>query len=303
VTVAPEGLLAARRLLLEHLDMHPGRTVDADLDPAEVGVIGDTAHAAGGDSYHLGKDQIIRSGHRYSVDESPRDARGLSIYASAMDVGWFEVSVAGKRWTLRDFSVWLVAQCKAGVPDTRDIREIIYSPDGRTVKRWDRLAKSTTGDDSHRWHTHISEFRDARGRHMPGLIRRWLTHIALIPEDDMPLSDTDIDKVAAKVVPQVVAGVWGKQYRDHNLPNPDGTVPVRTTGALLYDARTDAWRARLETAALHTVLDKLAGVIAAGGGSVDVAAIRRAVKEEVRDAVADFGEGGAAALRNEPEPA
>lgn len=40
MTTAPPGLLEARALLLAHLDMHPGQTVSADLDPAEVGIVG-----------------------------------------------------------------------------------------------------------------------------------------------------------------------------------------------------------------------------------------------------------------------
>jgi hypothetical protein len=86
MTAAKKNHLAARALLLQYLDLHPGQTPDADLDPAEVGIVGDTAHAEGGDSYHLGKDQIRKTGHRYSVDESARDKRGLDGYASAMDV-------------------------------------------------------------------------------------------------------------------------------------------------------------------------------------------------------------------------
>ncbi|HEU5110201.1 MAG TPA: hypothetical protein VFT95_16800, partial [Micromonosporaceae bacterium] len=189
MTVADPGLLAARRLLLERLDAHPGQAVNADLDPAEVGIVGDTAHADGGDSYHLGHDQIRARGGRprYSVDESPRDQAGLDERASALDVGWFFVRVAGKAHTLRTFSVWLVAQCKAGTPDTAGIREVIYSPDGIVVKRWDRLGVRAGGDRSHLTHTHISKFRDADGHQIAALMRRYLTEIGLL-EDEMGLT-------------------------------------------------------------------------------------------------------------------
>ncbi|MEU4640820.1 hypothetical protein [Micromonospora sp. NPDC023814] len=177
MTTAPESLLAARRLLLEHLDVNKGLTRAADLDPAEVGIVGDPAHRGG---YHCGRDRL--DADDYSVRESARDRNGLTLDASALDVGDFSISVRGKRHTLASFSMWLVAQCKAGTPDSRDIREVIYSPDGRVVRRWDRLGKRTSGDSSHRWHTHISFHRDAikAGRGPVPLFRRYLTEIGLI---------------------------------------------------------------------------------------------------------------------------
>jgi hypothetical protein len=65
---------------------------------------------------------------------------------------------------------------------------------------------------------------------------------------------------------------------------------------------------RAQGAALTTVVEQLAAAINAGGGSVDTAAIlagvdhrlgalRSALTEETRDAVADLGEGGAAQVR------
>ncbi|MFI5833222.1 hypothetical protein ACIA5A_06045 [Micromonospora sp. NPDC051300] len=180
MTTAPPTLLAARRLLLDHLDLHPGKVVPADLDPAEVGIVGDAAHVGEGDSYHLGSPEQDPRGS-YSVRETPRD-RALTGYACALDVGDFTVSVGGRRHDLRSFSVWLVAQCKAGAGDTGDIREVIYSPDGRTVRRWDRWARRTSGDSSHLWHTHISFHRDAikAGRDQTPVFRRYLTSIGLI---------------------------------------------------------------------------------------------------------------------------
>ncbi|MEU7609560.1 hypothetical protein [Micromonospora sp. NPDC049204] len=174
MTRAPVNLLAARSLLLTHLDNAPGAN---DLEPAEVGIVPDAAHRGG---YHCGSDRVI-SGD-YSVVESPRDRAGLTLDAAALDIGGFEVTVGGKRHTLASFSVWLVAQCAAGSADTRDIREIIYSPDGSTVKRWDRLGKRSSGDSSHRWHTHISYHRDAikAGRDQTAVVRRYLTSIGLI---------------------------------------------------------------------------------------------------------------------------
>lgn len=181
MTTAPSNLLSGRSLLLDHLSEH-------GLSGAEVGIVGDAAHIGEGDSYHLGTPEQGSSG--YSVSESSRDRNGLCGYASATDVGSFSVTVGGKVHNLRTFSVWLVAECAAGAPDTLDIREVIYSPDGKVVRRWDRLKRRTSGDSSHLWHTHISVFRDATkaGRGLVAVFTRYLTEIGLIKpaeEDDM----------------------------------------------------------------------------------------------------------------------
>ena len=179
MTRAPANLLAVRSLLLTHLDNAPGPD---NLDPGEVGIVGDSAHRGG---YHCGSNRTVTND--YSVFESPRDRAGLTLDASALDVGQFKVTSGGKTHTLASFSAWCVAQCAAGAADTKDIREIIYSPDGSAVKRWDRLGKRTTGDSSHRWHTHFSFFRDAikAGRDQRPLFRRYLSSIGLLEDDDM----------------------------------------------------------------------------------------------------------------------
>ncbi|MEU8333834.1 hypothetical protein [Micromonospora sp. NPDC048839] len=179
MTRAPANLLALRSLLLTHLDNAPGPD---DLDPDEVGIVGDPAHLGG---YHCGSDRVVTND--YSVVESPRDRAGLTLDAAALDVGQFEVRSGGRTHTMASFSLWCVAQCVANAADTRDIREIIYSPDGSTVKRWDRLGKRSTGDSSHRWHTHFSFFRDAikAGRDQRPLFRRYLSSIGLLEDDDM----------------------------------------------------------------------------------------------------------------------
>ncbi len=186
MTAAKPHHLAARRLLLDHLDVHPGKAVGNDLDPLEAGIVGDTAHQQGGDSYHLGKDKIRARGsrNRYSVDESPRDQRGLNNYASAMDIGYFKVATSRGTFDLYDFNAWLIGLCKTGDPDTADLREVIYSPDGLTVRRWDDLGVRSTGDNSHLTHSHLSEYRDADGHRMVRLVTRWLQHIGLILEED-----------------------------------------------------------------------------------------------------------------------
>jgi hypothetical protein len=150
MTYAPASLKAAQTYL-------KART---GLPWAGLGIIGDAAHDGG---YHCGDDRC--DDDDYSIDESARDRRGLTNAASALDVGNFG--------GLRKFSVWLVGECQRGAVDTLDIREVIYSPDGRTVKRWDRLGRRTSGDTSHRVHTHISYFRDSEHRDKTALFKRY----------------------------------------------------------------------------------------------------------------------------------
>lgn len=168
MTYAPQTLLAARTLLIEKV---PG------LTGAEVGIVGDGPHAATGNSYHLGRSQL--SSGSYSITESSRDRNGLTDAAAALDIGEFSFERGGKTHNLKTFSGWLVAQCQAGAADTKDIREVIYSTDGRTVRRWDRLGHRTTGDSSHTFHTHISYFRDSEKRDKTALFLRYFAQAGL----------------------------------------------------------------------------------------------------------------------------
>lgn len=144
---------------------------DADLDDFEVGIVGGPAHIRTGTSYHLGKDQLIMSKNPYSA-RTARDKAGLSNAASAIDID-------DDLDELRELSVWLVEQCRANTRDTRDIREIIYSPDGKTVYRWDRQRGVTSapvagdGDLSHLSHTHISWYRDSEDNDKVGVFKRF----------------------------------------------------------------------------------------------------------------------------------
>ncbi|MFE7868854.1 hypothetical protein ACFUYE_00680 [Micromonospora humida] len=176
MTTAPANLLAVRRLLLDTIK---------GLDPAAVGIVGDPAHRGG---YHCGSDRVVSND--YSVVESSRDRTGLTLYASGLDIGWFEVRVDGKTHNLYTFNRWMVAQLDANAPDSRDIREWIYTLDGKSVRRWDRLKRRTSGDKSHLYHSHGSFFRDSikAGRDQNPLFRRYLTSIGLLAptvEDDM----------------------------------------------------------------------------------------------------------------------
>lgn len=246
MTRAPANLLALRSFLLTHLDNAPGPD---DLDPGEVGIVGDPAHRGG---YHCGSDRVVTND--YSVVESPRDRAGLTLDAAALDVGQFEVRSGGRTHTMASFSVWCVAQCAANAADTRDIREIIYSPDGSTVKRWDRLGKRSTGDSSHRWHTHFSFFRDAikAGRDQRPLFRRYLSSIGLLEDDDMtPEEHNWLATVHKNLTVLDGRNPIGQIYTRMAEGRDDTGVPV--TGNWNLQAMTN------QLTALQTTLNALAG--------------------------------------------
>lgn len=167
MTYAPADLVEIRGYLIRRLDLVPGTARGVDLEPGEVGVVGNAAHISTG-GYHVGEDDLTavgRAGRDYSVVESTRDRTGLSNAASALDIGYFTADLpGGRRVTLRSLSAGIVEACRRGDPRARDIREVIWSPDGTAVTRWDRLGIRTSGDTSHRWHTHVSFFRDSEGR-------------------------------------------------------------------------------------------------------------------------------------------
>lgn len=194
MTSAPPNLLAARAVLLDQLGRDarpaPGVTLLDRLDGAELGIVGDPNHRGG---YHCGSDRVVDDD--YSVHESPRDLRGLTRYACALDVGKFRVRTAIGTYDLPHYSRWLVAQCAANTADTQHIREVIYSPDGKVVRRWDRLHRRTTGDTSHLFHTHESYFRDAvkSGRDVSAVKRRYLRTIGVIPTPPPEVPDMDLD--------------------------------------------------------------------------------------------------------------
>lgn len=223
MTTAPQNLLAVRNLLLTYLNVDKNAVRAADLEPGEVGIVGDASHRGG---YHCGSDRVVVND--YSVVESTRDSSGLTLDASALDVGMFTVVTGGRTHNLRTFSTWCVAQCVAGTADTRDIREIIYSPDGLTVKRWDRLGKRTTGDSSHLTHTHFSFFRDSTraGRDQTPLFRRYLTTIGLIEGDDMSAQ-------AENEIHQVYAGMFYGGSSMGRSVDPDGTGPEKAANSMV----------------------------------------------------------------------
>ncbi len=268
MTYAPADLLAVRQFLL----------ASTGLSGDAVGIVGDPAHMAGGGA-HLGNDDLASIGKLnsdYTKRESPRDRPGTNA-ASAIDVGAWAGRRGPAQVTFLEFNARLVAACRNGDPRAADVREVIYTPDGRVVQRWDRLGKRSTGDSSHLYHTHVTRFRDAEGRaaddgNLLGLIK------AIIEGDDVNAEQDMLLK--------------GDAWRTHTIINDEERVPANASGSVagqpnLLRARLVGLEAKVDQlltaavadavrdAATKAVLDALA----AGGTSVDTAAVIARINE------------------------
>jgi hypothetical protein len=286
VTYAPADLLAVRAYLM----------AQTGLPANALGIPGDPDHAESG-GYHEGNDDLARVGRLntdYSKRESARDRPGTNA-ASAIDVGDF--NRGGK--TLRGLSVWLAGRCQAGDPRTADIREIIYSPDGRTVRRWDRLGIRSTGDNSHLFHTHLSFFRDSEGRRdeaFLSLLREYFegapTYASSTQEDPMDL----LVKAGDLATGQLWLATGGTRYpittavgERRQALHRAGVLPLANGGNVWLEpdiAALDAYgQAVDERDAARDAADQtrdaalLAAIqaLAVGGTTVDTAAIIAAV--------------------------
>lgn len=151
MTNAPSDLLNHR---------HDIMGVTGFTDPAEVGIVGDAAHAAHG-GYHMGEPEVY-PGSDYSTSLQ-RDRNGLSTSASAVDYGddWPH---GGRAAWLR-FNNALAAALKANTPELAAVRAINYSPDGTTKKRIDRQNgwHDESTSDTVTVHTHAEFYRDTEG--------------------------------------------------------------------------------------------------------------------------------------------
>lgn len=208
MSLAPANLLTVAKYWTTHKGVN-------------LGIVGDAAHTAGGTSYHLGRDHLLPGA--YSA-RTARDRAGLSVYASAIDLGMLN----GTFSELRAFSKWLVDQCRHGARDTLDIREVIYSPDGQTVLRWDRengIASQPhdgEADMTHRTHTHVSWYRDSRSRSQVGPFRRYI-------EGPAPTHTIHIAAGATFVVVTLsgacIAKVGGEYGVPHTWSGPNSKAP------------------------------------------------------------------------------
>lgn len=250
MTFAPETLKQARAYL---------KGQDPDLTNEELGIVGGPSHVAQGTSYHLGKDDLQMSKNPYSARTS-RDKAGLSNAASALDID-------DDLDELRPLSIWLVDQCRQGVSDTLDIREIIFSPDGVNVYRWDRergqSSQPMPDDDlSHRTHTHVSYYRDSEFRDKVSPFRRFFEggQVASISDE-----------------------VWGTSFENPGAP---GTADIASS-YLVY-ANDNAFKAN-ENA--KRILAELEGLTATVDIPALVAALTPVIAQIVRTELNNTGLG------------
>jgi hypothetical protein len=159
-----------------------------------LGILADEAHIAKGVSYHLGRDHLTPDAYSR---KHPRDKKGLSNAASAIDLWTMNKSYV----QLRAFSRWLAGQCLAGA--CLDIREVIFSPDGRHVFGYKQGVNKLIpdyGDASHKGHTHISFFRDSEASDK---IRYFRPYFEVVWGDDVPDEIKAIDRKAVRVAAAV----------------------------------------------------------------------------------------------------
>lgn len=202
-----------------------------------LGIMGDDEHAEGG-GYHIGNDGLAGIGRLasdYSKRESPRDRPGTNA-ASALDVGRFTRTPNGHPITNRSLAAMMVSGLRAGDRRLRDVRELIYTLDGVTVPRWDRLGIRRTGGKNHigpSEHFHVSFFRDSEGRrHHDDNFLGWLKDAFREPkpqpqpqplEDDMtPEQAEHLKAMDNRIRDALVKGV--ETMRD--IPGEGPAVPV-----------------------------------------------------------------------------
>jgi hypothetical protein len=148
-----------------------------------LGIVGDTSHQASG-GYHVGNDVLARIGKLdsdYSKRQTDKDRPGSNA-AMALDIG----GLTGPQ--LAALTAWLIAQCRAGTPDTRNIREVIgrRSAAGGVIL-YDALGirAADAGTPDHATHTHLSYYRDSEGGDKTSLFRRYFEPAPQKEDDDM----------------------------------------------------------------------------------------------------------------------
>lgn len=274
MTYAPVDLLSVQRYL----------QAKTGLPWVSLGIVGDPAHGTSG--YHIGGRTTPPTD--YSRRESPRDNPvGLTDAASALDVGggW-------ARW--REFTLWLVSRCRAGDTRARDIREVIYTPDGRTVARWDRLGVRSDGDVSHLTHTHVSFYRDSEGRrHLPDNFMGLATEFFDGIKGDDDMSDAQVQQILSAVggwYERLMVGRTSSDPANFKMPNlVDLTKQVDVLSATVA-ALAGKPAAALTDAQLNLLVEGVTKAVVTRPdnplGDKDIPAIRDALREELSSVIA-----------------
>jgi hypothetical protein len=190
-----------------------------------------------GGGYHEGQDLLAVAnrapGPSYAnSDYSYADARAVSSNGVGRDLAngttLAGVPNAGSAFDLGHgfnnplgFNRWIVGKCQGHDPRTRDIREVIYTLDGRTVHRWDATGRQDDwGDSTHLSHTHFSFFRDSHGRrdkddNFMGLLKEWFQGITSTQppsgskedEEEIMTRDIPLTSFDSVCIPPVLDGI------------------------------------------------------------------------------------------------
>lgn len=258
------------------------------LGAAECSSLPDADHLASG-GYHVGCEDIQRVG-RWNTDYSTRQARDRldgTNDSSAFDVGddWPRGGrAAWLRWNNLFLNGLLI-----GDPALAAVRAINVSRDGIERKRYDTLHPEMgliPSTDGVTYHTHGETWRDQRGRVALDRAFRRLEQMADAAVRNIPLPPEGGPFMALTAEQQKDMWEWLAL-----LVDPDTPATGRPTDRFHFPPPFLDVNAKLDA-----ILNALAAIVAAGG-SADAAAILAGVKAEIRDAVADLGEGGAAQVR------
>lgn len=149
-----------------------------NLSAVELGIKGDEGHRRG---YHRSRRWIYENGlgaGDYSV-KLEADKGGDQNWLAALDIGLNEDRM--KKVTAR-----LLAAAKAKDPRMQAVREFFGTLNGSTVTGWDLSSQSSSSsDNSHLWHVHISFYRSRAGDNHLGLLDLITGQGAAPEEDDM----------------------------------------------------------------------------------------------------------------------
>lgn len=281
MTNAPSDLLAFRTTVR-------GKT---GLTAVETGIVGDGAHQRTG-GYHEGKGVLASIGRyhpNYGAGDTredysarlARDRAGLSEDASAMDIS--DSWPRGGRAAWLRFNNLLVADLVSGNPALAPIRALNYTPDGDARKRRDRqygFAQIQDTTDSVTIHTHIEWYRDTAGQRgasfarLAQLIDAAITNTT--PEESVPFFDDPNAKALGYRMDAIVSGSPTSRIPDGSQVGEPIWI-VQTLNDIKAALTASATRETALAAAVG-VLTTTINTLAAGGTSLDTAAVLTAVR-------------------------
>lgn len=268
MTYADPALIQARNYLMSR--GIPGNA---------IGIVGDQSHQATG-GYHVGNDVLARIGKLntdYSKRQTDKDRPGSNA-AMALDIG----GLSGQQ--LYELTRWIIAQCRAGTADTRNIREVIgrRSPAGG-VTRYDALGiLPDSGSADHATHTHISYYRDSEGGDKTSLFRRYYEPTSTPPETDMDFNESQKLDAVFNVYNTVTLDTDGTVNGAGTL----ATFPVPLTG-LLKSVAADVAAIKAGQASVPVQVDAAAVAAALASDAQFLAAVAKAVNDDAHSRLAE----------------